>query len=280
MKYLKLYEQVFENKDSMEYIGNFLIESGQVIVSDPGYDMTDGGILNNIVNGKWNSYINKKNIESWGTRVSSLFAVHQDYKINEIKNWKKANFSVNVDSGQAGIYDLKYYGDGNSVKGPFLYKDIFPIFSPIYHTKLQMHALKNIREEEKKIGREYSKDEFDRRYLDLKHKFKEIFPQKYEVIEEVWGNDGDNLRDQWYNANCVQTIGYKNKIGKCRGNELILKFGGCLKYGCVSRAGIGDGTYSCYYATETNDRVLNDDDPFGEENWDDSPIISIKIVYL
>jgi len=96
-------------------IGYFKIESGNVRVSDPCYerDAWCSGVLTDVKKGTWNAYVLVSDEGEWGSRVKQLLVTHELYRDNE--NWKIANFEVGVDSGQAGIFDNKYYKDDSVV---------------------------------------------------------------------------------------------------------------------------------------------------------------------
>jgi hypothetical protein len=94
----------------MENIGEFQMESGKMIVTDPCYEKGTWcqGVLDNVKNGKWEAFIETSGyIKNWGNRVSSLFVVSDGYKIKS--DWEKQEFEVGVDSGQAGCFDEKYF---------------------------------------------------------------------------------------------------------------------------------------------------------------------------
>jgi len=94
-------------------IGTFKVVSGKIMVSDPCYekDTWCNGVLNNVKNGNWIAEI-ELNEEK---RVSRLIAICGNGK-NIRGGGRKENFTVGVDSGQAGIYDLKFFKDDNVVK--------------------------------------------------------------------------------------------------------------------------------------------------------------------
>ena len=95
------------------YVGNFKIESGKVIVTDPCYEIDEQNILENVKNGNWNIFLNVVNANSWGKRVKEIIVQHDS--CNTAKNWENAKINVGVDSGQAGIYDVHFYRDDSVV---------------------------------------------------------------------------------------------------------------------------------------------------------------------
>ena len=90
--------------------GEFEVKSGKIHVSDPcyEYDANDKtGVLNlkDVVNGK---YFAKVTVDKVYKDIASLTAYHEKYFDVE------PDFligTIGVDSGQAGIFDLKYYAE-------------------------------------------------------------------------------------------------------------------------------------------------------------------------
>jgi len=101
-----------------ETLGKFEIETPIVRVSDPCYDKETwcAGTIDNCKVGEWESKVIKSNEGSWGERVAYLIAWHQDTVEPNVDNdWKKSDIDVGVDSGQAGIFDDKYFKDDDIV---------------------------------------------------------------------------------------------------------------------------------------------------------------------
>lgn len=105
-------------------LGNFVIRSGNVIVSDPCYERGTwcAGNLSNVKKGVWHSSTLKTDEGAWGNnRTAVLIAHHEsardiDYETN---GWKEQEFEVGVDSGQAGIFDSEdYHGEDNNFDDP------------------------------------------------------------------------------------------------------------------------------------------------------------------
>jgi len=107
-------------------IGSFVQESDEMMISDPCYerDTWCQGIIPNVKSGKWNAHIAKHAFKSWGERVVEIVAIHSDYDEATYQelSWNESNIEVGVDSGQAGIFDNKFYdppGPGHSpIKNP------------------------------------------------------------------------------------------------------------------------------------------------------------------
>lgn len=90
-------------------IGAFLLVSDKLIVTDPCYSKDDSNIITAVKLGIWMSEVTQITDKSWGTRIAELRAYHKSYKGSLNRNWKDCNFTVDVDSGQAGIFDDKFY---------------------------------------------------------------------------------------------------------------------------------------------------------------------------
>lgn len=85
-------------------VGSFTM--GKVArVTDPCYDRTQGGVINNCFPGTWKAYVTK---EKRG--VTSLVAHHENYKFSlREKGWQDTGIVAGVDSGQCGIFDDTFY---------------------------------------------------------------------------------------------------------------------------------------------------------------------------
>ena len=105
-------------------LGKFKVESGVVRVSDPCYDRKTwcAGTIDGVKKGEWVAEAISFNEGEWGNRIGYLIAFHKDYKFDIDKTREVANFQVGVDSGQAGIYDDKYFKD-DKVFAKFTNKD-------------------------------------------------------------------------------------------------------------------------------------------------------------
>ena len=101
-------------------VGKFEVESGVVIVSDPCYDKDTwcNGILKNVRKGEWVCDVIIKEESGWGKRVACLIAKHKGTIVPDISSfqWEAQSFDVGVDSGQAGIFDEKYFKDDKVIR--------------------------------------------------------------------------------------------------------------------------------------------------------------------
>jgi hypothetical protein len=90
----------------------------KVVVSDPCYTIPTWCqvIVKDVTPGYYEPLIKKSDEGDWGTRVSMLMCIHEDYigKEDEIDlNWVKHGGTVGVDSGQAGIFSKESYRNDN-----------------------------------------------------------------------------------------------------------------------------------------------------------------------
>ena len=95
-------------------IGEFACVSGKLRITDPCYDTSVwcSGELDDVKTGRWYAKIEKCNLGKWGSRIQSITAFHSTYDNNDATPII-ANFEVGVDSGQAGIFDSRYYQDAS-----------------------------------------------------------------------------------------------------------------------------------------------------------------------
>ena len=106
-------------------LGDFQIESGKVIVSDPCYevDFEINETIENVKNGKWIAKIETKKV--WGERVSKLMCCHESvYQFSRSLIFKVVSKDIGVDSGQAGIFDVEHFKKDSDVEDlPREYKE-------------------------------------------------------------------------------------------------------------------------------------------------------------
>lgn len=98
-------------------LGEFLVLSGKLAVSDPCYD-TDvkyRGDLENVMNGTWHASAVEMQTGSWGRRIARLIAVHENYADEKMSKGQCVGFEVGVDSGQAGLFDASHYRDDSVI---------------------------------------------------------------------------------------------------------------------------------------------------------------------
>ncbi|WP_454192509.1 DUF4241 domain-containing protein [Paenibacillus sp. Marseille-Q7038] len=95
-------------------LGNFEVNSGQIVVADPCYELDTNtvimGVLELVANGTWNTEVEKVEIPDWGEANAKLTAYHKSVaEQGKFLEWIKCPFVVGVDSGQAGIFDRNHY---------------------------------------------------------------------------------------------------------------------------------------------------------------------------
>lgn len=98
-----------ENYTGASYKGAIRLGS-KVMVSDPCYGLNTWcqGVIENVLPGNYECYVEFSDEGDWGTRVSAIQVTHADY--NAILHHEvRESFEVGVDSGQAGIFDYDYY---------------------------------------------------------------------------------------------------------------------------------------------------------------------------
>ena len=78
------------------------------MVSDPCYspDTWCQTKLDNVLPGKYNVEVDKSDLDGWGTRVSSITVIHEDYE--DTDDWEQHS-ECGVDSGQCGIFCMTSY---------------------------------------------------------------------------------------------------------------------------------------------------------------------------
>jgi len=114
-----------QRKKTGELNPPFEVVSGKLRVTDPCYDKQEvySAVVDNVKNGKWDADVRIKNDKNWGKRCAELFVWHTDYTKEEVfgneSEMKEIEIDeqIGVDSGQAGVFDAKFYKDDKSVAG-------------------------------------------------------------------------------------------------------------------------------------------------------------------
>lgn len=83
--------------------------NSKVMVSDPCYGLNTWcqGIIEDVLPGTYDCFVEHSDERDWGTRVSAIEVRHAYY--DEPRDFYPEDFEVGVDSGQAGIFDYEYY---------------------------------------------------------------------------------------------------------------------------------------------------------------------------
>ena len=95
---------------------NQITLSENVMVSDPCYtpDTWCQTKLTNVLPGKYNVDVQKSDEGSWGTRVSSITVIHEDY--SDTDDWEQHS-ECGVDSGQCGVFCMTSYRNDELSEG-------------------------------------------------------------------------------------------------------------------------------------------------------------------
>ena len=93
----------------LKRVGDMLVTSGHVVVTDPTYSLgTWCSEQVDVLNGKYQVYIDSGMLKEWGERVKSIMICHDDYK------WQNVDFThysdqIGVDSATCGIFDIEWF---------------------------------------------------------------------------------------------------------------------------------------------------------------------------
>lgn len=101
----------------LEFLGTFEVETDELIISDPCYDQGTWcmGALSPVKTGTWLALVQRGDYVGWGERICKLVAVHQDHPIGDAPEFRMSPIDVGVDSGQAGIFDERYYKNDEAI---------------------------------------------------------------------------------------------------------------------------------------------------------------------
>lgn len=111
-----------KKNQTTHYLGQFEIKSGKILLTDPCYyheTYTAEDSLQ-VEKGIWKAYAIEVFDESWGNRITLLYAHHENHPQAALNQpgWKTLEYGTGVDSGQAGFFDLTYFNDANQIKEP------------------------------------------------------------------------------------------------------------------------------------------------------------------
>lgn len=199
-------------------LGSFEVQSSVLRISDPCYDKDTwcAGTVKKVLPGTWNAKVKKRDAgDGWGNRCIKLIAVHEDYNISHLK-FKKLDIDVGVDSGQAGIFDDKFYQVNYT-------EDYLQVGRLEYDTKTWENSKKNMTsmyEGLLAIAQNKEEKALYQRMLDSQG-------------NSVWNAPPQPTRD-WYEICSDKTF---SNLGA-----------GVIRNGVVSSSGYGDGSYTAYAA--------------------------------
>lgn len=101
------------NTNKPKTVGTFTVESGNLIITDPCYQVDEEDlqiILSNVKNGKWTASITYTDEEV----VESLLVFYGEKKPSG--KWHDCDKPIGVDSAQAGIFDLAVFGRDEAIQ--------------------------------------------------------------------------------------------------------------------------------------------------------------------
>lgn len=111
-------------------LGAFAVESGKLVVCDPGYGPPEASkstwlhaLVRNAKLGEWQAFVTKVDVGEWGNRCAELTAHHRDHRPGADATWQRASDGIGVDSGQAGIFELRTMGLNSVVPQNYFGKD-------------------------------------------------------------------------------------------------------------------------------------------------------------
>ena len=109
--YAEIIEEVLNIKEGRQNKGTVTL-GNKVIVSDPCYGINSRyqGVVEDVLEGEYECFITFMDKGDWGVRVSSIEAIHKDY-LNQEPRYVSEEKDIAVDSGQAGVFDYKYYAN-------------------------------------------------------------------------------------------------------------------------------------------------------------------------
>ena len=118
---LTAYKNSNEKNTYLFTLKSFNQQSDKMIVSDPSYEYNPkeheknsklwklNVVIDNVLSGEWKIMLGVRH--SKPDNNAFIECIHEDY-FKDIRKYKwEKIFDIGVDSGQAGIYDMKYYGD-------------------------------------------------------------------------------------------------------------------------------------------------------------------------
>jgi hypothetical protein len=95
-----------------QYLGQFKCISGEIVVSDPCYELGIGTCTDSISNaiiGNWEACITIRDFGYLGNRVTHLCANAVGFPSKN--GWRLRSRDIGVDTGQAGLFDRQYFRD-------------------------------------------------------------------------------------------------------------------------------------------------------------------------
>jgi hypothetical protein len=213
-------------------LGTFEIVSGKVRISDPCYDKKTwcAGTLDNVATGTWKAKVVKiDRHDGWGNRCRKLIATHESFDSAMDYNSNVFDFEIGVDSGQAGIFDDKFYKKNYKEDYLQVGRQEYERHSYKHSAKLALaNAEARLLMAKDKLSKAMYQDKID-------------YIKSGKYVEDHLGKP-ESTKD-WYEVCCDKTL---SDVGA-----------GVINYGCVSSSGDGDGSYDGEYLTDSKGRVVS-----------------------
>lgn len=115
------------------YLGKFNQETSKMVISDPCYEfdyeaetaLNVNYFIPNAKKGKWKCWV----LTDTNVKRNALIAIHDTVNNDSIMHFDEwplnpVDSTIDVDSGQAAIYDAKYFADDNQASGNNTWYDI------------------------------------------------------------------------------------------------------------------------------------------------------------
>lgn len=105
-------------------LGTFRVESGRIVVSDPSYDsfMLDTPHCRqfDVTPGEWRAFSIQHDCKYLQENVVHCAELIAHYKDSSAKHWDCTNWSVSIDTGQAGFFDSIVFCNDETVPADVL----------------------------------------------------------------------------------------------------------------------------------------------------------------
>lgn len=103
--------------NQLHYLGDFEIESGEILITDPCYYQDEQGAGISVKKGIWKGFVYVADSGDWDLRCAILLAYHENHPVLLKKSgWEQLEYGTGVDSGQAGFFDRQFFNDASVVK--------------------------------------------------------------------------------------------------------------------------------------------------------------------
>ena len=220
-------------------LGTFEVVSPVLRISDPCYDKKTwcAGAVKNVKTGTWKAQVLKVDEEdNWGNRPRKICAVHESFNKASFTK-EKVKFTVGVDSGQAGIFDDKFYNidydEDYLQKGMCEYDQANDLYRADETIKMCEGMMQLEKQEPALAERLKNPDYFKLRLEEAKETL---------ARGKNWDYSDAQPTRKWYDIASDVTF---TDIGA-----------GVIRNGVCSRSGYGDGSYSAYIAKDLSGKIV------------------------